>query len=89
MFVVQVLAREDVTPPEHGSIRLVDSESGEMTEIFVDSAVKKKYQENLAALQQAWDDACRQSGAHLTTLVAEELETSVSKLEAMQLLAPS
>lgn len=89
LFVIQLLARDDVTPPEHGSIRLVDSESGEVTEIFVDSTVKKQYRDNLAQLQQSWDDACRQNGAHLTTIVAEDLETSLHELEAMQLLIPA
>jgi uncharacterized protein (DUF58 family) len=89
LFVIQLLARDDVTPPEHGSIRLVDSESGEVTEIFVDSTVKKQYRDNLSQLQQSWDDACRQSGAHLTTLIAEDLETSLGELEAIQLLVPA
>ena len=89
LFVIQLLGRDDVTPPEHGSIRLVDSESGEVTEIFVDATVKKQYRDNLAQLQQSWDDACRQNGAHLTTLVAEDLETSLNELEAIQLLIPA
>jgi len=89
LFVVQVLARDDVNPPEHGSIRLVDSETSEVAELYIDSAVKKRYSENLAQLQQAWDHACRQSGAHLTTLVAEDLESSLATLEAIQLLVPA
>ncbi len=89
LFVIQLLGRDDVTPPEHGSIRLVDSENGEVTEIFVDATVKKQYRDNLAQLQQSWDDACRQNGAHLTTLVAEDLETSLNELEAIQLLIPA
>ena len=31
LFVIQLLAREDATPPEHGSVRLVDSETDEVT----------------------------------------------------------
>jgi uncharacterized protein (DUF58 family) len=89
LFVVQLLARDDATPPENGSMRLVDSESGETVEIFVDASVRKQYSENLAQLQQSWDDACRQSGAKLTTLVAEEMESSLSVLEAIQLLVPA
>jgi uncharacterized protein (DUF58 family) len=89
LFVIQLLARDDVTPPDHGSIRLVDSETGELTEVFVDATVKKQYRDNLAQLQQSWDDACRQSGAQLTTIVAEDLETSLAELEAIQLLVPA
>jgi uncharacterized protein (DUF58 family) len=89
LFVIQLLAREDATPPEHGSVRLVDSETDEVTEIYIDSSTQKQYAENLAQLQQSWDDACRQSGAHLTTIIAEDLENSLAELEAMQLVIPA
>jgi uncharacterized protein (DUF58 family) len=89
LFVIQVLARDDATPPEHGSVRLVDSETDEVTEMVIDSAVKQQYRDNLAGWQQSWDDACRQCGAHLTTIIAEDLENSLAELEAVQLLVPA
>ncbi len=89
LFVIQLLAREDVEPPEHGNLRVVDSETGDESEIYIDSSIAKQYAENLAQLQQSWDDACRQCGAHMTTIVAEDLETSLHELEAMQLLMPA
>jgi uncharacterized protein (DUF58 family) len=89
LFVVQLLARDDTTPPAHGSIRLVDSETNEESEIYVDSTVEKQYRENLARWQQAWNDACRRCGARLTTLVAEDWETSLAELEATGLLRPA
>ena len=89
LFVIQLLARDDATPPEHGNLRVVDSETGDEREIYIDSAVAKQYAENLAQLQQSWSDACRQCGAHMTTIIAEDLETSLKELEAMQLLQPA
>jgi uncharacterized protein (DUF58 family) len=89
LFVIQLLARNDATPPEHGNLRVVDSETGEETEIYIDSSIAKQYAENLAALQQSWADACRQCGAQMTTIIAEDLETSLGELEAMQLLMPA
>jgi len=89
LFVVQMLANDDATPPAHGSVRLVDSETNEESEIYVDSLVEKQYRQNLAQLQQSWDDACRQCGARLTTLLAETLESSLGELEAVQLIAPA
>jgi uncharacterized protein (DUF58 family) len=89
LFVVQVLAAADREPPEHGNLRVVDSETGEETEIYIDSVVARQYTENLARLQQSWADACRQCGAQMTTVVAENLETSLSELEAIQLLTPA
>src|ERR1019366_2247486 len=89
LFVVQLLAREDVNPPEHGNLRVVDSETGAESEIYIDSTVAKQYSENLAQLQQSWADACRQSGAQMTTIVAEDLAGSLKELEAIQLLTPA
>lgn len=89
LFVIQLLGREDTTPPEHGSIRLVDSETDEVTEIYIDAATQKQYAENLAQVQQSWDEACRQCGAHLTTIIAEDLEKSLAELEAIQLVVPA
>lgn len=89
LFVVQLLGRADSTPPEHGNLRLVDSETGEETEIYVDSTIARQYASSLAMLQQSWADACRQCGAQMTTVIAEDLENSFSELEAIQLLAPA
>jgi uncharacterized protein (DUF58 family) len=89
LFVIQLLARDDATPPEHGNLRVVDSETGEENEIYIDSSSAKQYAENLAALQQSWSDACRQCGAQMTTIIAEDLENSLTELEAMQLLIPA
>lgn len=89
LFVIQLLAREDVTPPEHGNLRVVDCETGLEQEIYIDSALAKQYGDNLAQLQQSWADACRQCGARMTTLVAEDLEKSLKDLESIQLLMPA
>jgi uncharacterized protein (DUF58 family) len=89
LFVVQLLARDDVMPPEHGNLRIVDSETGNESEIYIDSAVAQQYTDNLAQLQQSWADACRQCGAQMTTLIAEDLENSLKELEAIQLLVPA
>lgn len=89
LFVIQLLARDDANPPEHGNLRVVDSETGEETEIYIDATVAKQYAGHLAQLQQTWADACRQCGAHMTTLVAEDLESSLGELESIQLLVPA
>jgi len=89
LFVIQLLAREDVDPPEHGNLRVVDSETGAESEIYIDSSVARQYAENLAQLQQSWADACRQLGAQMTTIVAEDLSTSLKELEGIQLLIPA
>lgn len=89
LFVIQLLARDDVTPPEHGNLRVVDCETGDEREIYIDSGIAGQYTANLAQLQQSWSDACRQCGAQMTTMVAEDLENHLSALESLQLLIPA
>jgi uncharacterized protein (DUF58 family) len=71
--VVQLLADADVNPPVGESLRLVDSETDEVRELFVDESVAVRYREALARHQENWHLACRQTGAIFTTVVAERL----------------
>ncbi len=36
VYVVQVLASADVSPPDRGNLRLVDSETGLIEDIYID-----------------------------------------------------
>jgi uncharacterized protein (DUF58 family) len=89
LFVIQLLGRDDVNPPDHGNLRAVDCETGEETEVYVDATVAKQYAGNLAQLQQSWADGCRQCGTRMTTIVAEAFENSLGELESIQLLTPA
>jgi hypothetical protein len=71
--VVQVLAEADANPVPGGSLRLVDSETGQERELRVDAAAVRRYRAKLARHQEAWHAACRQAGAVFVTVVAEEL----------------
>ncbi len=72
-LVMHLLARADKDPPEGKSLRLVDSETGEMREIHVDAVVARRYREGLARHQENWHHACRQVGAVFVSVVAEDL----------------
>lgn len=73
IVVVQALAAADVHPPERGRVRLVDAETDERREIVIDEAAITRYRAALARHQQNWQRACRQVGATLISVVAEEL----------------
>ncbi len=73
VVVVQVVARADASPPERGNIRLVDSESGEVMELFLDALAERRYREAFTRHQQNWHRAARQAGAAMTTVTAEEV----------------
>ena len=71
--VVHLMARADVEPPEGKSLRLIDSETGEMREIHVDAIAAKRYRDALGRHQQNWSAACRGVGAIFVPLIAEDL----------------
>lgn len=73
VVVVQVLAAADVHPPERGRVRLVDAETDERREIVIDETAVARYRAALARHQQNWQRACRQVGATMVNVVAEEL----------------
>jgi uncharacterized protein (DUF58 family) len=82
IVAIQVLAEADVNPPERGRVRLIDSETDQQREIFIDDGVIKRYRGALARHQQNWHRACRQAGAVMANIVAEEIVPSWN-LEAL------
>jgi uncharacterized protein (DUF58 family) len=73
VVVVQVLAGADANPPERGRVRLVDSETEEEREIFIDDGALERYRHALARHQQNWHRASRQVDAVMVNVVAEEI----------------
>ncbi len=73
VFVVQVLAQADINPPQRGNVRLRDCETGGIKEIFIDATAEKRYKQNLAQHQYNWNRGCKQTGAVMTTVVAEQI----------------
>lgn len=88
MHVIQLLAQDDLDPPDPGSIRLEDAESGQSLDLAIDATLQQRYRDALKNHQQAWHDACRQHGVRITTLVADQLNPSLHRLEEMELIAP-
>jgi len=89
VFVIQLLARADIEPPEHGNIHLVDSETGEGLDLFVDAVTAGQYRDNLARHRQAWHDACRQCGARLVPVADDDFDAALKSLEEAAVLVPS
>lgn len=82
VVVIQLLAESDLAPPERGRLRLIDSETEEQREIFIDDAAINRYRDALSRHQQNWHQACRQIGATLIELIAEPT-LSTWNLEAL------
>jgi uncharacterized protein (DUF58 family) len=73
LVVAQTLASADADPPERGRVRLLDSETDEQREIFIDDSAIRRYRDALARHQQNWHRACRQIGAVMVNVIAEEV----------------
>lgn len=73
VYVLQVLAAADVTPELQGNVRLVDSESELIEEVFLDATALARYHNNLQRHRENWRRAARQVGALMVPLVAEEV----------------
>ena len=82
LWVVQLLATEDLEPsvsgsPGRGGVglygRLEDSETGETRDLLLDAAAVGRYRRALAAHREGWHRACREVGAVMVPLVAERL----------------
>ncbi len=84
VFVVQVLAAVDVDPPGPGNLRLVDSETGELLEVYIDTTARQRYLDRLERHQQLWRQACRDCGATMTTVTAE---TFMQEMELKEFVA--
>ena len=72
-YVVQVASAADLNPPDRGNLRVIDYETGESKEVFLDAGAQERYRRKLAAHLESWSDAARQAGASLATLEAEAL----------------
>lgn len=86
--VIQLLAEADVNPPQDSPLRLIDAETGQMREIYVDAVIARRYREAMARHQQNWHQACRASGAIFSTVIAETLlrEWKLDELLAAEFL---
>ena len=89
--IIQVLSKSDVTPPEHGSIRVVDSETGETQTVYIDSQLQAQYKESLENHQARWNESASRNGCLFIPLIAESIvqRSDLRELEECQVLVGS
>lgn len=76
VWVVQLLAADDVDPAagtSGGFRRLQDAETGETRDLLLDAEALERYRQAFAAHRESWHRACREAGAVMVTLIAEQL----------------
>ena len=83
LFVVQLLARDEETPPALGRYRLDDVETGEVRDVFLDAAAVDAYRATLAAHRERWNRACAGCGARWAALTDADVLTA-ARLDALE-----
>ncbi|HMO37504.1 MAG TPA: DUF58 domain-containing protein, partial [Gemmatales bacterium] len=78
VYIVQVLAPEEIEPVLQGDLKLLDIEDEDLAEITVTAALIQRYKKNLAAYQSAMSNFCRQRGIQfMSTSTAEPFDKLV------------
>ncbi len=78
VYALQILAPEEIAPPFRGDFRLVDSETGDETEVSVTSELLEHYAANLAEFQAALRQFCVSRGIqHMSVTSDADLEDLV------------
>lgn len=71
--VVHLLDEPDRSPPEHGTIKLIDSETGQVQELFIDETIRRRYTERLETHTREWEHACHRRGLRFVAIPAESI----------------
>ena len=71
VFLCVILSPEEMSPPVSGALELVDSETGERTEVTVSSALLKKYEEALKQHLAKIREQCRRLGVRHSILTSD------------------
>lgn len=82
-IIINVLAREDVTAPPPGSLRLVDRETGEVMQIEVDEDTRRGFGDRAKRFRDSCRDACRRARATFVSAIAEEIFSDACGTEAL------
>lgn len=62
VFVIQVLAQEEVEPELMGDLKLLDIEDGDEAEVTISGPLIRRYKQNLAAFQSGLQEYCNKRG---------------------------
>ena len=89
--MIQMLNQSDRSPPEHGSLRVIDSETGETRNVYIDSQLQRQYAQTLENHQAKWHESASRNGCLFVPLTAENVQSrdSLRELEELQIISSS
>lgn len=62
LFVIQILAQEEIDPPVAGDLKLVDAEDGDAAEVTVSAPLLARYKKTLAGFLAGAEEFCHRRG---------------------------
>jgi uncharacterized protein (DUF58 family) len=71
--IIQLMDEDDRTPPEHGTIKLIDSETNAQYEAYIDDASRRRYLKRLEEHLRQWEMACQRRGIAFAMPSAQDL----------------
>lgn len=71
--VVHLLDEPDRNPPEKGTMKLIDSETGQIQELFIDETIRRRYSKRLETHTREWEHACHRRGIRFAEISAESI----------------
>ncbi len=73
IIIVQVVSKSDLNPEQVGNVEIKDSETGEVSDFFLDANAIETYSKTLNSHINNWSNACKECGAILITITAEDI----------------
>ena len=73
VYILQLLAQEEWSPEMRGNVTLKNIETAEHTDAYIDESVAERYRAALERHCDLWRAACRECGAVLCMLSAENI----------------
>lgn len=86
--IIQLLSIADTTPPEPGNWQIIDSETGEIENVYIDQDLCHRYEQSLENHQARWHQCAARHGCLLVPMVAENVLSGhdLKELEEAQVL---
>ena len=84
IHIIQILTHEEEHPSTQGNHRLIDIETNQKHEIFIDAVARDHYRSALASHRRLWNSSCRRIGASFSTITAETMLDNNPSLSILQ-----
>ena len=81
VYLIHILSREEIEPPLHGDLKLVDVEDADFAEVSISRSLLERYRKTVAAFLEQAQTFCAARGiTYVRALSDQPVETLVSQV---------